>query len=197
MRILLIADGNSLWTKRLYEEVYRDHDVTLAVENPLTDRWRDFYADAGVPVLLLPPQLPLIRRVPGLCGFVQRRREARWLLARGPFDQAHLQQGVSSWAALAWQLCRRGLPVACSYWGSDVLRAGRKLRRQRRLVRRAIAVTVQSFSMRDTLAAAVGEELRDKITLCPFGLELLPRIDEALALGRAECRRALGLPEDK
>ncbi len=200
MRIILLADGNSLWTKRLYEEVYRPlgYEVTLAVENPLADRWRDYYAAAGVPVLVLPAQLPVIRWVRGLSGFVQRRREARFLLARGPFEQAHVQQMVSSWAALAWQLCRRGVPTVCSYWGSDVLRAGRRLlRRQRRLIAHARAVTVQSLGMRDTLAAAVGEDLREKIRICTFGNDLLPRLDEALALGRAECRRALGLPQDK
>lgn len=199
MRVLLIADANSLWTRRTVREIYLPLGcrVTLAAIYPPREDSLAAYATLGVPVLAMPPELPLARAVPGLRGWAQRRREARFLLRRGPYDQAHVQQMVPSSAALARRLSKKGLPVVCSYWGSDVFRVGaRCLRRQRPLLRRALAVAVQSLGMRDALAAAVGDSLAEKIRVATFGVDMLPHIDRALAMGRAACRRALGLPEE-
>ena len=199
MRILLIADGNSVWTRRVYAQIYHPMgcEVALTPLDPMDSAARAYWRERGVPVLDPPAELPLIRSIPRVRGLVQRRRELRALLASGPFDQVHVQQVFAKAAVLAELLEARGVPALLSYWGSDVFRAKPgQLEKQRAIIARAKAVAVQSVGMKEALVAAVGEGLREKIRLVTFGVDMLEDIDRALALGKPACRRALGVPEE-
>ena len=88
---------------------------------------------------------------------------------------------------------------ACSFWGSDLLRAEPdQLRQMAALLRACDAITVISPPHVGKIAELYGTECANKTTVCDFGVDLYDDIDRLRETAdRAACKAHFGLPADQ
>ena len=202
-RILMIADVGSFWTKRYIENLLLPNgwEVVLFPIWKQSGRFDAFYREHHVTVYHDTHTLPLIRHIPRLRMWARIAANARSLRAYGPFDAIHNHYLSHRDLALGDRM-HRAFPQAqwiCSYWGSDLMRStGVELSRMGKYLRRCDHVTVHSSLHVNRVREVFGDAVADKTALVYFGQTVLDEIARVRQIAdRAECKRHLGLPEDK
>ena len=125
-RILMIADADSFWTRRLMEHLLLPAGYELVLFPIWGDggKYADFYRDNGVTVYHDRHALPVIRHIPRLRMWARIALNARSLKRLGPFDIVHNHYLSQRDLALGRLLARRyRAHWVCSFWGSDLMRA--------------------------------------------------------------------------
>ena len=201
-RILVIADADSFWTKRLMEHLL----LPVGYELTLFPIWGDggkyasFYQDNGVRVYHDAHSLPGIRHIPRLRMWARIALNARDLARLGPFDIVHNHYLSQRDLALGGLVARRfRAHWACSFWGSDLMRAGRlALRRMKPYLCRCDAVSVHSELNRAMIREVYGDAVAQKTALLYFGQTGYGDIDRARGLyTREQCRARFGIAPDR
>ena len=125
---------------------------------------------------------------------------ARDLKRLGPFDIVHNHYLSQRDLALGRLVARRfHAHWACSFWGSDLLRASPlALRRMRPYLRLCDAISVHSELNRTMIRRVYGEEIAQKTTLLYFGQTGYADIDRARErFTPAQCRARFGIAPDR
>ena len=194
-RILMIADADSFWTRRLMEHLLLPAGYELVLFPIWGDggKYADFYRATGVTVYHDRHTLPVIRRIPRLRMWVRIALNARSLRRLGPFDIVHNHYLSQRDLALGRLVARRfHAHWVCSFWGSDLMRASPlALRRMRPYLRLCDAISVHSELNRDMIRRVYGEEAARKTTLLYFGQTGYADIDRVRALHARPVPRAL------
>ena len=182
-RILMIADADSFWTRRLMEHLLLPAGYELVLFPIWGDggKYADFYRDNGVTVYHDRHALPVIRHIPRLRMWARIALNARSLKRLGPFDIVHNHYLSQRDLALGRLLARRfHAHWACSFWGSDLMRASQlALRRMKPYLRICDAISVHSELNRDMIRRVYGEDAARKTTLLYFGQTGYADIDRA------------------
>lgn len=201
-RILMIADADSFWTRRLMEHLLLPAGYELVLFPIWGDggKYADFYRANGVTVYHDRHTLPVIRHIPRLRMWARIALNARDLKRLGPFDIVHNHYLSQRDLALGRLVARRfHAHWACSFWGSDLLRASPlALRRMRPYLRLCDAISVHSELNRTMIRRVYGEEIAQKTTLLYFGQTGYADIDRARErFTPAQCRARFGIAPDR
>lgn len=201
-RILMIADADSFWTRRLMEHLLLPAGYELVLFPIWGDggKYADFYRANGVTVYHDRHTLPVIRHIPRLRMWARIALNARDLKRLGPFDIVHNHYLSQRDLALGRLVGRRfHAHWACSFWGSDLLRASPlALRRMRPYLRLCDAISVHSELNRTMIRRVYGEEIAQKTTLLYFGQTGYADIDRARErFTPAQCRARFGIAPDR
>ena len=155
-RLLLIADSNNIYTKRMLENVLLPAGYEVVLYPIWGDRgvYADFFREKGVTVYRDSHTLPLVRHVPRLRMWARILLNLRDLARLGPFDAVHNHYLCAKDLALGQGAARRfGCVWACSFWGSDLLRAPLgNLRRMRPYLMRCDGLSVVNPTTSPTCA---------------------------------------------
>lgn len=200
-RLLLIADSNNIYTKRTLENVLLPAGYEVVLYPIWGDRgvYADFYREKGVTVYRDSHTLPLVRHVPRLRMWARILLNLRDLARLGPFDAVHNHYLCAKDLALGQGAARRfGCVWACSFWGSDLLRAPLgNLRRMRPYLMRCDGLSVVNPDniayLRETLGDAVARKCR-AIPVGQSGYDDIARVQKTH--DRRACRQALGIDPD-
>ena len=172
-RVLMLADADSFWTQRNLEYLLlpEGYEVVLFPIWGNGHRYDAFYAEKGVHVYRDAHALPVIRYIPRLRMWVRIAFNARDLKRLGPFDIVHNHYLSQRDLALGGRLARSfGATWACSFWGSDLLRADeRALAKMKPYLDRCDAISVHSELSRELIRRAYGDAVAKKTTVLYFG----------------------------
>ena len=201
-RILMIADADSFWTRRLMEHLLLPAGYELVLFPIWGDggKYADFYRANGVTVYHDRHTLPVIRHIPRLRMWARIALDARDLKRLGPFDIVHNHYLSQRDLALGRLVARRfHAHWACSFWGSDLLRASPlALRRMKPYLHQCDAISVHSELNRTMIRRVYGEEIAQKTTLLYFGQTGYADIDRARErFTPAQCRARFGIAPDR
>ena len=201
-RVLMIADADSFWTRRLMEHLLLPEGYDLVLFPIWGDggKYADFYRQNGVTVYRDRHTLPVIRHIPRLRMWARIALNARGLMRLGPFDIVHNHYLSQRDLALGRLVARRfRARWVCSFWGSDLMRAGAlALGRMKPYLRACDAVSVHSELNRGMIRRLYGEDVAQKTALLYFGQTGYADIDRAR--GRftpAQCRARFGIAPDR
>ena len=201
-RVLMIADADSFWTRRLMEHLLLPEGYDLVLFPIWGDggKYADFYRQNGVTVYRDRHTLPVIRHIPRLRMWARIALNARGLMRLGPFDIVHNHYLSQRDLALGRLVARRfRARWECSCWGSHRMRAGaRALGRMKPYLRACDAVSVHSELNRGMIRRLYGEDVAQKTALLYFGQTGYADIDRAR--GRftpAQCRARFGIAPDR
>lgn len=202
-RILLIADIDNVYTKRYAERVLLPDgwEIVLFPIWEQTGKFDTWFQEQGVSVYRDGHRLPLIRHIPRLRIWARVRANARSLAALGPFDAIHNHYLSKRDLALGYSMKRHfpGARWACSFWGSDLLRAKPdQLVKMAAPLRACDAITVISPPHVGMISDLYGVECAEKTTICDFGVDLYDDIDRLRQTAdKAACKTHFGLPDDR
>ena len=201
-RVLMLADADSFWTRRYMEHLL----LPEGYEVVLFPIWGNggandgFYQENGVTVYHDGHTLPLVCHIPRARMWARIALNARDLEALGPFDIVHNHYLSQRDLALGGAVARRfHAKWACSFYGSDLLRAGGgALKRMKPYLTRCDSISVHSELNREKIRSVYGDAIADKTTLLYFGQTGYGDIDRAREkYTRAECRARFGIAEDR
>lgn len=201
-RILLIADGDALWTERFVDYLLLPEGYEIVIFPIWGDggRYAKSYADHGVVVYRDGHTLPVVRYIPRLRMWVRIALNARDLAAMGPFDIVHNHYLSQRDLSLGLRMKRRfGARWICSFWGSDLMRSSAlELKRMKRYLTCCDGVTVHSELNREQIRRVYGDAIADKTTLLYFGQIGYENIDRMREMEtRAQCREFFGIESDR
>jgi len=208
-RVLVIADGESLWTRRYIERLLlpAGYEVVLfpiyggphqRVSSGASHH-DAFYRENRVRVYEDRHTLPLVRHVPRLRMWARIWLNARQLRRLGPFEVVHNHYLSQRDLALGWGVVKgkrmrtskglEGLQAmrkaegprwVASFWGSDLLRSPeRALARMEPYLRRCHWVTIHAAPQREMIERRFGRAVADRTALVYFGQPVLEDIDRA------------------
>lgn len=201
-RVLMLADADSFWTRRYMEHLL----IPEGYEAVLFPIWGnggkndDFYRENGVTVYCDRHTLPVVRYIPRLRMWARVALNARDLNALGPFDIVHNHYLSQRDLALGEAVARHfHAKWACSFYGSDLLRAKKgTLKKMRPYLERCDSISIHSELNREKLRSVYGDAIAQKATLLYFGQTGYGDIDRAReAYTRAQCRARFGIEENR
>ncbi len=203
MKLLLIADADSIWTYRTLKHVIlpQGYEVVLFPIWGDQGRFADFYRENHVTIYrdehVLPP---VIGKLPRVRMWARIARNARSLMEYGPFDAVENGYLSQRDLALGWKIVRKyGAHWVCDFWGSDLLRAGRlSLLRMKPYLKRCHALRIHNGRCVNMVRSAFGKDVERKTHLLPWGQEGYRQIDEAKKKhGREGSRAHFGIGADR
>lgn len=201
-RVLMLADADSFWTRRYMEHLLlpEGYEVVLFPIWGNGGKNDDFYRENGVKVYRDGHTLPIVRHIPRARMWARIALNARDLKALGPFDIVHNHYLSQRDLALGQAIARRfHAKWACSFYGSDLLRAGDgALKKMKPYLERCDAISVHSELNREKIRRVYGDAVADKTTLLYFGQTGYGDIDRARErYTRAQCRAHFGIEEGR
>lgn len=184
-RILLIADPDSLWVERYVENVLYPAGWETVIYPIYGWKGGEEYARMNVTVDAGGRTLPVLGRIPKVRMWAGILANAAALMKQGPFQAVHCHYLSVVDLALGCVLARRlGVPLAATFWGSDLLRAGSStLRRMGRYLRRCDVLTVFNREHVERIRSLYGESVASRTRVLDFGEGVFPHIDRVLAAG--------------
>ena len=202
MRVLILGDADSDLIRQYVDNVLikQGAQVVIASEN-YKGRFKDFYEEKGVTVVCLASikRIPLIDRIPKLCGFVRIVQAQLALKRLAPYDVVHIHFVNKTKLRIADALKNGKSRVVVSFWGSDILRRNRReLYSLRRFLERADCITVVVQSMQDRFREVFGDRFDSKLFRTVFGGDCLDIISELQkTVTKEECKRHFGLDSER
>ena len=201
-RLLMIADADSFWTMRLlkYLLLPQGYEVVLFPIWGDGGKYADFYRENNVTVYHDRHTLPVISKIPRVRMWARIWLNAQDLIKMGPFDVVHNHYLSERDLALG-QLVAQHFKAhwAASFWGSDLLRAGRHaLHRMTPYLQKCHTISVHNQLSLDLIRREYGDAVADKTHLLYFGQMGYSDIDQMLTkTSRAECRAHFGIAADR
>lgn len=202
-RVLMIADGDALWTKRVVENVL----LPAGMEPVIFPIWGSkgtndaFYQAHGVPVYQDRHRLPLIRHIPRLRMWARLWLNARSLIGQyGPFDLVANHYLSQRDLALGDLVVRKyHARWVCCFWGSDLLRASPKaLRRMKPYLQRCDCIHSVYNMIQPRMMELYGPRVAQKTHLLQFGHPTFDCIDQIRSQhDKAACKAHFGIGADR
>lgn len=202
-RVLLIADADGLWTKRLVENVLLPAGMEPVVFPiwPCRGTNDAFYQAHGIPVYQDRHRLPVIRRIPRLRMWARLWLNARSLMKQfGPFELVanhYLSQRDLALGHLV--VCRYHARWVCCFWGSDLLRASPKeLQRMKPYLLRCDCIHSVYNLIQPRMMELYGPQVAQKTHLLQFGHPTFDCIDQIReSQDKTACKAHFGISPDR
>lgn len=200
LRILLIADADSIWTKRYIEYVLAPAGYQVVVFPIYTyqGKFQEFYQVHQVTLYKDEHRLPVIRRIPRIRMWVRIFLNARSLKQYGRFDAVHCHYISQRDLALGALVAKRDQAVfLAKSLGSDVLRVSARARKKMKLpLRCAKAIHTSSRQSAEILSKDCGTEIAKKISVLNYGASEYAVIQQVCSQkSKAQCRKEIGISE--
>ena len=193
MRLLLIADADSLWVREYCNRILLRKKFKITISSHHNSRFVSFYNLNHIEVVVQE------WHVDGGNFFAKMRCFYRELatLKKREFDLVHIQYGSRYNLRLAFFLNKRTI---VTFWGSDLLRSTAKNRREIAIyLKKAEKIVVLTEKMRQLMSN--DKYLRsfdNRTSIFDFGITNLEYINEAMAGDAQNCpRNRFDIPADK
>ena len=194
-RLLLIGDPDSLWVQRYVENVLHPAGWQTVIY-PIYG-WkgghREAYARTNATVDAGGRSLPVLGRIPKVRMWAGILANAAALTKLGPFDAVHCHYLSVTDLALGCVMAKRmRIPLAATFWGSDLLRAEPgTLARMKKYLARCSVLTVFNPEHVERIRTLYGDAMAQKTRVLDFGEGVFPHIDRVLAEGGREAAMKL------
>lgn len=202
-RVLLIADTDGLWTRRVVENVLLPGGMEPVIF-PIWERRGDndaFYQAHGVPVYQDKHRLPIIRHIPRLRMWARLWLNARSLMRQyGPFELVANHYLSQRDLALGGLVARKyHARWVCCFWGSDLLRAPEKeLKRMEPYLQRCDCIHSVYNLIQQRMMELYGPAVAQKTHLLQFGHPTFDCIDQIRTEhDKAACKAHFGIGADR
>ncbi|MBR6921925.1 MAG: glycosyltransferase [Clostridia bacterium] len=180
-RILIISDNNSAWTEKAvtHSGVLENNEVyALTIGETKNDR---FYLDNGIKICRV-KRHEAFNKIPKVRGLVYYADYINYIKSLqktvGEFDVVHISY-VSKEKVLAIKYLRKfAKKIVCTFWGSDLFRAGDKqLLKYKKNLESADVIMLTTSEMKRKFRSVFGGGFDNKIRIIRFGIENLDFID--------------------
>lgn len=192
-RLLLIGDPDSLWVQRYVENVLHPAGWQTVIY-PIYG-WkgghREAYARMNATVDAGGRSLPVLGRIPKVRMWAGILANAAALTRLGPFAAVHCHYLSVTDLALGCVMAKRmRIPLAATFWGSDLLRAEPgTLARMKKYLARCSVLTVFNPEHVERIRTLYGDAMAQKTRVLDFGEGVFPHIDRVLAEGGREAAK--------
>lgn len=191
MKMLIIGDANSMWTKTTIEQTVdtSKNEITLITHG--NTKYQSWYAEQGIRVLLIP------RHNFGKLNSLIAGWQLKQQLKHERFDVMLIHFVDRLAMVIGLYLLPLAKKRVAAFWGSDIFRASKgTVLFFRAALRKFDKINLTTGAMLERFHKDYGHGLDDKITRANFGTEGIVNIQrtrENCDLKRAE----FGIPEDK
>ena len=199
MKILLIANSESIYVKELIEFVYSkmNCEIYLTSYGPPPVEYLEYYKN-NVHLIDIPLYAGIFGKIPFLRHVVYRQKLVKALGKQPSFDVVWIHY-VTKWRCrYAKALLNEDTKLFCSFWGSDILRAStRKLKSLEKYLKIADAITLSGKQMHDSFKQIFGNKYISKIYETAFGTNSYNRIDDILKeMTIQDCKEEVGIKRE-
>ena len=202
MKVLLIGNPESIWTKEFIDKVLLPIGASVSLQgDPDADgRFDDYYRESGVRMIGQYQLSPLIMKVPKI-RVLHREWQKRAALKpyKGEFDAIIVLYVTPFALKCAKGLAKTNTKRYAVFIGSDILRSsGKKTTSMRKLLKdNQTFVICESCQTEAAFHSEIGRAIVQSAKVIYFGDAPFQYIDDQLELGINKCKKQYGIPEDK
>lgn len=201
MRVIIIGNGDSIWTKNYIKNVLLPQSIntTLLTNRTIKGEFFDFYIANSVRILYNSIDNRAIQSIPKLRVLFNWLYSLFLVLKNGSFDTIHIHY-VTKWSCnLAYVVRKKAKNIICSFWGSDLLQiADRDIKSIEKCLKQCKYITLATNEMKGKFNLIFGYDYEKRIKILVFGIDLYSLIDK---ISKKESisymKSVLGLPQDK
>lgn len=201
MRVLLIGDPESIWTKEFIDKVLLPIGASISIQ-PDPDaagRFDGYFRENGVNVIGHYKLSPPVMKIPKLrVLYRQWRKKAALKPYRGTFDAVIVLYVTPFAVKCAKALSNENTKTYAVFIGSDILRS--TMQNTKALIGlladNKTTIVCESCQTEAAFNEKIGKKISQAAKVIYFGDEPFCHIDEQLALGSQLCKRKYGIPED-
>lgn len=202
MRVLLIGNPESIWTKEFIDKVLLPIGASVSLQcDPDADgRFDDCYRDSGVRIIGQYRLSPLIMKIPKIRVLHRQFRKKAALAAhKGEFDAVIVLYVTPFALKCARSLAKADTKRYAVFIGSDILRSSQKnTASMRRLLKdNRTSVICESCQTEAAFYDRIGRATAVPAKVIYFGDTPFRYIDDQLESGINKCKKQYGIPEDK
>ena len=180
-RILLISDNNSAWTAKAvtHSGVLENNEVyALTMAETKND---GFYKDNGIRICRV-KRHEAFNKIPKVRGLVYYADYLSYIKSLkkkiGVFDVVHISYVSKEKVLAIKQLRKFSKKIVCTFWGSDIFRAGDKqLLKYKKSLQLTDVIMLTTNEMKRKFVSVFGDGFDDKIQIIRFGIDNLDCID--------------------
>lgn len=188
MRIAILANADSFWTKKYVENVMLPLDHKVYIISAKNEKFGQFYRDNNVDVFTT---------APADSGFLDAKCRALMVSynTKRSVEKLNCDINIVHYAYIyvlrLLKYTRMKGKLIITYWGSDILRESEKmLLSVKKTVYAADKLVAMTDELKDKLIKIYGETVEEKISIIDMGITAFDSIDR-IREKRAEARKAL------
>lgn len=202
MKILLIANPNSLYIKNYIKYVLNDdtYKIYLTRAEDVDEELEEFYQFHGVTMLDLYRKTGLLKTIPRLSTIVSFRENLKTLVRPLHLDVIQIHyMGNPNLMRFSYKLlgkcCKK---LVLTYWGSDILDIhAQQAKKFTGLLKEAYKIVVSTEKMKEAFHRYYGDRFDDKLAAAFFGLPFVDRYTEMDQGTRDKMQSPVPLPDDR
>ena len=176
-KILVLGDANSLWTRRVIENVLIPCEMSITLVTSTNTAFEEYYRKNNVEVVTTVNtnrflnKYKVVRKVVSIIIFMHYYLHFKR-------DITHVQFGFYSTLRMISVLPKK-YKLVITYWGSDLLRIPKnKLLKTRNAVKKADFISVGSEALLERIESIYGSDILRKVRLIRMGISSIPTIEE-------------------
>lgn len=200
-KILLIGNGNSIYIKNFIQYILIPYNFRICLFTDLLEnkKHKSFYCENKIDVIERKRTFPLIKNIPLLRVIEDVWQIKAYIKKSGQTDIAHIHYASRLNAFLIPFLKHRGCKTLITYWGSDLLRKGKRYVKS---LKRFLAYTdIITFNTKESVKIfnkIFHNKFAEKVYNVKFGSTLFELIDEnKISESPQEAGKNIQLPQNK
>jgi len=201
MRVLILGNPDSIWTKEFIEYVIirPGRKVYVLYNSQTRGKFVDFYESLGVEVIMVPPVSDVVMKIPKFRAILMQKNCIRAARRYSPFDVIINMFVSPDTLSCAIAQKKYGGSILAYFCGSDIIRADALTcaRLKKRLVKTDHAVFA-STGVQKAYEEKIGHLNDCRQTTIRLGISVFSNIDWEMANSSIEkCKYSFGIPTDK
>ena len=193
MNIMLIADADSIWTKKYIENILLLDKNHITITSWNNSKFFEFYKSNGITVNILENNGKIFRWIESqdshsnIAKLLKKiyRRISLYLNLRksffegSTFDVIHIHYIYSNIEKIIYRFLKRyDTNIIMTYWGSDLFRNKLTSRDNAQLLQKAKAITFMSDSLYNHFRNIYGIKYDNKLHIIDFGVSCYDNIEK-------------------